>query len=294
MRGHSAPLRPQARFEGLDPLHQFGADVGIRDRLERHTYMNTRNQWEKNAPAWTELARRGRDVYRDSFNTPAFLAALPDVRNLRGLDLGCGEGHNTRLVAGLGPELLVGLDHSIGFVQAARQSGGCFVSGDGAALPFPPDSFDFVTAFMSVMDMPDTARVLDEVARVLRPGGFFQFSISHPCFFPPHRRNLRDGSGRTYAIEVGRYFEEGLRTDVWLFSAASPEEQAAHAPFEISSVHRTLSSWLNLLIAAGFVLEYVGEPRPSTEATAHEPRVADAQVVSYFLHLRARLLGSKR
>ena len=256
--------------------------------------MDTRKQWEKNAPVWTELARRGRDVYRDSFNTPAFLSALPDVRNLLGLDLGCGEGHNTRLVAALGCRSVVGLDHSVAFVQAARESGGCFVAGDGAALPFPADSFDFVTAFMSVMDMPNTARVFGEVARVLRTGGFFQFSISHPCFFPPHRRNLRDGSGRTYAIEVGRYFEEGLRTDVWLFSAASGEEQVAHPPFEISSVHRTLSSWLHLLFGAGFSLEYVGEPRPSDEVVAQEPRVADAQVVSYFLHLRARLLGSKR
>ena len=107
-------------------------------------------------------------------------------------------------------------------------------------------------------------------------------------------RNLRDETGRTYAVEVGRYFEEGLRTDVWLFRSASPDEQGAYPPFEISSVHRTLSSWLNLLLAAGFSLEYVGEPRPSEEVAAQEPRVADAQVVSYFLHLRARLLGSKR
>jgi glycosyltransferase involved in cell wall biosynthesis len=37
-------------------------------------------------------------------------------------------------------------------------------------------------------------------------GGFLQFSICHPCFDTPHRRNLRDANGVTYAIEVGDYF----------------------------------------------------------------------------------------
>ena len=45
------------------------------------------------------LARAGYDVYRDHLNTPAFFQMLPDVTNLRGLELGCGEGYNTRLLA---------------------------------------------------------------------------------------------------------------------------------------------------------------------------------------------------
>jgi trans-aconitate methyltransferase len=41
----------------------------------------------------------GHDIYRDHLNTPAFFAMLPDVEGLAGLDIGCGEGHNTRLLA---------------------------------------------------------------------------------------------------------------------------------------------------------------------------------------------------
>ena len=58
--------------------------------------------WEGNAEVWTRLARQGYDVYRDHLNTPSFLAMLPEVSGLRGLDIGCGEGNNTRLVAGRG------------------------------------------------------------------------------------------------------------------------------------------------------------------------------------------------
>jgi 2-polyprenyl-3-methyl-5-hydroxy-6-metoxy-1,4-benzoquinol methylase len=54
--------------------------------------------WNGNAEAWTRLSRAGYDRYRDSFDTPGFLERLPDVRGLEGLDIGCGEGHNTRPV----------------------------------------------------------------------------------------------------------------------------------------------------------------------------------------------------
>ena len=48
--------------------------------------------WNGNADAWTRLSRAGYDVYRDFFNTPAFLRMLPDVKGLRGLDIGEADG----------------------------------------------------------------------------------------------------------------------------------------------------------------------------------------------------------
>ena len=60
-----------------------------------------------------------------------------------------------------------------------------------SGLPFEGASFDFAVAFMSLMDIPEMERVLAEVYRVIRPGGFLQFSIAHPCFSPPHRKTLR-------------------------------------------------------------------------------------------------------
>ncbi len=75
---------------------------------------------------------------------------------------------------------------------------------------------------MSFMDVPETDRVLAEAFRVLKPGGFLQFSMLHPCFDTPHRRNLRDADGVTYAIEVGDYFRN-LDGEVseWLFVGRS-------------------------------------------------------------------------
>lgn len=52
-------------------------------------------------------------------------------------------------------------------------------------LPFRDARFDFATAFMSLMDMPDPDLALREACRILKRGGFLQFSITHPCFDLP-------------------------------------------------------------------------------------------------------------
>lgn len=253
-----------------------------------------RRHWDANAEAWTALTREGYDVYRDALNTPAFLAMLPDVAGRAGLDLGCGEGHNTRLLAARGARMTA-LDVSGTFLRHARASertapaGIRYVHGAAAALPFAPAAFEFVTAFMSLMDMPAPDEVLREVHRVLRPGGFLQASIEHPCFTTPYRRKVRDAEGRARALEVGDYFRR-LDGEVqeWTFSAAPPERRAEVIPFRIPRFTRLLSAWINLLVDCGFAIERLAEPRPSDDEVARVPKLELAQSVAYFLHIRAR------
>ena len=250
--------------------------------------------WEENAETWTRQARAGFDVYRDWVNTPAFLAMLPPVAGLCGLDIGCGEGANTRLIARRGARMTA-LDVSPTFLRHARAAeaaeplGIAFVHADAACLPFADAAFDFATAFMSLMDMPDQATVLAEACRVLRPGGFLQFSILHPCFAPPHRRVLREADGTARAVEVGGYFDDtDGRVEEWWFETAPPEERARAAPFRTPIFHRTLSTWINLVVGAGFALERLGEPRADEATAAAVPAVADTRVAPLFLHVRGR------
>ena len=252
---------------------------------------DSRDCWESNADAWTTLSRAGYDVYRDWLNTPAFFAMLPDVKGLFGLDIGCGEGHNTRLLEQRGARLAA-VDVSPTFVHHAVGAGTRTIRygiADAIALPFADATFDFACAFMSLMDLGETAQALAEAYRVLKPGGFLQFSITHPCFDTPHRRNLRNDAGQTYAIEVGDYFSalEGEITE-WLFKAAPLDVKAGLRKFRTPRFTRTMSTWLNTLIDTGFVLERMEEPRPTDEVVRACHHVQDAQVVAYFLHIRAR------
>lgn len=250
--------------------------------------------WEANAETWTQHARAGFDVYRDKVNTPAFLAMLPSISALHGLDIGCGEGGNTRQLARRGASM-VAMDLAPTFIRHARQAerdeplGIRYVHADAASMPFADGMFDFATAFMSLMDMPDQTLVLAEAHRVLRPGGFLQFSILHPCFVPPHRRVLRNADGAVRAIEVGGYFDDiDGRVDRWWFGPVPPDERSRIPPFQEPRFHRTLSTWLNLVVRTGFVLEHLGEPRADAMTAQEEPRVADTRAAPLFLHVRGR------
>jgi ubiquinone/menaquinone biosynthesis C-methylase UbiE len=250
--------------------------------------------WDGNADAWTKLARAGYDVYRDHLNTPAFFTMLPDVTGLRGLDIGCGEGHNTRLLAKRGAKMSA-IDISETFIRHATESersdplGIDYQLASAVELPFPDQSFDFATAFMSLMDIPETEQVIAEAHRVLKPGGFLQFSITHPCFDTPHRRNLRNADGLTYAIEVGNYFQnQDGDVSEWIFGSAPPGLKSTLPKFKTPRFTRTISQWINTLITDGFKIEHMEEPRPSDEAVRRCPDLQDAQVVAYFLHLRVR------
>jgi ubiquinone/menaquinone biosynthesis C-methylase UbiE len=250
--------------------------------------------WEANAEIWTKHARAGYDVYRDAVNTPQFLAMLPAVEGLRGLDIGCGEGGNTRAVAQRGAKMS-GIDVAPTFIAYAEETERAdpldifYQVGNALVLPFGDGTFDFVTAFMSFMDVPDYQTALAEVRRVLRPGGFFQFSILHPCFVPPHRRTLRDARGVAYAIEVARYFDNvDGQIERWKFSAAPDAEKAEVGPFEIMRFHLTLSAWFNTLVGSGFAIEAVGEPVADDVTALAEPIVADTQIAPIFLHIRVR------
>jgi ubiquinone/menaquinone biosynthesis C-methylase UbiE len=250
--------------------------------------------WNANAEAWTKLARAGYDVYRDLLNTPAFMALLPDVAGLAMLDIGCGEGHNTRLLAQRGARV-TGIDIAEAFLahaQAAEERqplGIVYKLASAVELPFDDASFGAATAFMSLMDIGETDQVLAEAHRVLTRGGFLQFSITHPCFDTPHRRSVRDADGRKYALEVGDYFRN-LNGEVteWLFGAAPAAMKHGMPLFRTPRFTRTLGQWMNLLIDTGFIIERMGEPYPSDEAVRAYPRMEGARVVPDFLHVRVR------
>jgi SAM-dependent methyltransferase len=251
--------------------------------------LNPRERWKANAAAWTELTRAGFDVYRDLVNTPAFFQLLPPVEGLRCLDLGCGEGHNTRLLVDRGADV-VALDVVEEFIEDAARGdrrGIRYLVGDGAALPFPDATFDAVTAFMSLMDVGDPEGTLRDIARVLRPGGFTQFSVVHPATSTPIRRWVNDESGARHALAIGDYFYQGPLTETWTFGAAPPEVRDRHRPFTISYARRTLAGWLNAVVNAGLAIEQIGEPCADEATAATHEEVADTRIAPYFLLVRA-------
>ena len=250
--------------------------------------------WNENAEVWTMLAREGYDIYRDHLNTPAFFSILPEVKNLKGIDIGCGEGYNTRLLTKKGA-FMTGIDISEVFIQKANEAESVsrlnilYKVASAVELPFANEQFDFATGFMSFMDIPEIDKVIKEAYRVLKFNGFLQFSISHPCFFTRYRINKKDPNGKTYAVEIGDYFNKvNGEIDEWLFTAAPKQIKQTLPKFKVPRFYKTLSEWLNILIETGFILEKINEPFANDETIIRIPKLQDTQVVPYFFHIRCR------
>ena len=105
---------------------------------------------------------------------------LPHLKpGLRVLDFGCGPGTITvGLARTVEPGEVHGIDmeeSQIGMARSAAEAGGHsnanFHVGDITALPFEDNSFDVAHCHAVLMHVPDTAAVLSEVKRVLKPGG---------------------------------------------------------------------------------------------------------------------------
>ena len=246
--------------------------------------------WDANAASWAEQVRGGGDVAREWLNNPAFLQFLGDLRGREVLDAGCGEGYNTRILARRGARM-AGVDVSEGMIALAVQAerreplGIRYTRTSYAELGvFADASFDGVVSFMALMDGPGFDRAMQEVFRVLRPGGLLAFSITHPCFLTKGAKWVRNEEGVKIKWMVGDYFDSTGWVERWRFTDAPPE-----APeFVVPRFDRTLSEYVNGIIAAGFVLKQIEEPRPSEEyCQAHPSQRGWRDHVALFLYFRA-------
>lgn len=239
--------------------------------------MNQRRRWRESAQEWIAWARPAEhDHYFYEFNLPAFLTLVPSGPG-RCLDVGCGEGRAGRAVTQTGYDV-VGLDGAPVLAAAAASHSGGFPSavGDAACLPFRDACFDLAIAFMALHDVDDLADSLDELARVLRPDGILCAAIVHPMFSSGHV-GLSDRVTR-HSSRLGYFRTTPYQETVTLNGRA----------VTLHSVHRPLQDHVTGLAGAGFVLEVMQEPEPSSDYLKAHPEAAPLADSPLYLHYRAR------
>jgi SAM-dependent methyltransferase len=175
---------------------------------------------------------------------------LGDVSGRDVLEVGCGSAMCSRWLARRGARP-VAFDLSAGMLRHARAGAAAsgidvpLVQADAQHLPFRSGSFDIAfTAFGAVSFVADSARVMREVARVLRPGGRWVFATTHPI-----RWAFPDDPGPAGLTASISYFDRSAYVEYGADGAPSYVEQ-----------HRTLGDRVREIVAAGFRLVDLVEP----------------------------------
>ena len=175
---------------------------------------------------------------------------LGDTAGRRVLEVGCGSAPCARWLRSQGAEV-VAFDLSAGMLSHARATADRtgievpLVQADVCELPFADHSFDLAcSAFGAIPFVADSAGAMREVARVLRPGGRWVFSINHPM-----RWMFADDPGPAGLTVIQSYFDRSPYVEI--------DEVGITAYVEH---HRTLGDRVAELSAAGFMLERLLEP----------------------------------
>ena len=179
---------------------------------------------------------------------------LPGLGGRRVLDLGCGYGWHCAWAADQGAASVLGVDCSRKMLEAAgeknkRESVEYRLLAIEEAV-FPEGAFDVVLSSLALHYVEDVGAVFRRIYRWLSPGGVFVFTVEHPVFTAQGPQDWEyDGEGNIRHFPVDRYFYEGGRQAVFLGE-------------EVKKYHRTLTTYLEGLLEAGFTLQHVKEPQP--------------------------------
>jgi len=223
--------------------------------------------WDEMAGWYDRLLRAGSGAHETAVECLRRL--LPPLDGADVIDVACGQGLATRVLVDAGAGRVLGVDASAEMIDLAtgHGSGADYRVDDAQTLATCADaSFDGATCQLALMDIPDLDAALTSIHRVLKPGGWFVFSIGHPCILVPDARPQLDADGRPAVLVTG-YFEERF------WRSSNP-----HGVRRVGNYHRTLATYLNALIRAGFRLEAVEEPEAAPGHVAQQPLYAEVPI----------------
>jgi SAM-dependent methyltransferase len=211
---------------------------------------------------------------------PALRAMLPELRGRNVVDLGCGFGWFGRWARENGAAHALGIDVSEKMLERAKAETHdpaiTYVRTDMEHLELPAASFDLAYSSLAFHYIEDFRRLATAIHRALVDGGRLVFSVEHPIYTAPSEPKFVTNSSGRATWPLDGYLDEGLRTTDWLAKG-------------VIKHHRTVATYINALVDAGFTILHLDEWGPTPKHIAAHPDWADDHQRPPFLLVSARL-----
>ncbi len=188
---------------------------------------------------------------------------LPEIAGRRVVDLGCGLGRFSQWAAGQGAASVLGIDGSVEMLDRAEAEANSpkivFRLADLNSLDLDLNSLhvdgqptDIVFSSLALHYVRDLDRLLSIVAAALAPGGSLIFSVEHPIYSAPTTQGFVEVPRGDRVWPLNNYLIEGERLTDWFVEGVRKQ-------------HRTLATYMNSVIDAGFRLERLVEWGPHAD-----------------------------
>lgn len=203
--------------------------------------------WEVSAAGWVASQGDEGDWLRKWVLDPVMLEQAAGLTPV--LDVGCGEGRFMRALASRGSRV-VGIDPTEALLRFARKRDpdALLAKGIAESLPFRSESFALVVSYITLVDIVGYREAIEEMVRVLRPGGRLLVATISP-FASTGQGWVRDAENRRLYFPIDDYLRETEQLLEW-------------KGIRIHNYHRPLSSLMEAFLRAGLILRRYLEPRP--------------------------------
>ncbi len=201
---------------------------------------------------------------------PIMLRLAGDVRGVRAIDIGCGEGRFSRMLAERGAAC-AGIDPTVLLLRTARERGRTHaVRAVGEALPFASATFDLAVTYITLVDIEQYREAIAEMARVLKAGG--RLLAANIGFVSASQGEnggwRRDENGHRMYVPIDHYAAESSTVYEW-------------AGLRLRNYHRPLGAYMSAYLSAGLLLREFLEPVPD-ERLRDVPEFSGAFRVPWF------------
>lgn len=229
--------------------------------FQGYTQLNRSIQGLGGAPEWAALR-----------------SLLPDMKGTHVLDLGCGFGWFSRWAMEQGAVSVLGIDVSAKMLARAKNETQdpqiSYVQADLETVELERAKYDLVYSSLAFHYIENLERLFKQAHGSLKPGGRLVCSIEHPIYTASQGAGWIHHPDGNKTWPVDHYQYEGPRTTNWLAEGVIKQ-------------HRTIGTYLNLLIGTGFTISHVEDWGPSDEQLAVHPEWEEERHRPMFLLISA-------